>query len=121
MAGPTRRALLKFDELRAMALPRSARSSIIRTTNAWRVGISTALTTPWKSARPMIHGIVMWSLRVRAAIASDCAIASTCTTMSTLCRSHRSTHTPASGGRMSEGAWLANATTPSRNSESVRR
>ncbi len=59
MAGPTSRAALKFDELSAMALLRSARSSIIRTTNAWRVGISTALTTPWNSVSPMIQGMLM--------------------------------------------------------------
>ena len=42
-----------------MALLRSARLSIIRTTNAWRVGISTALISPWNSASPTIHGMVM--------------------------------------------------------------
>ena len=59
IAGPTSRVALKFEELSAMALLRSARLSIIRTTNAWRVGISTALIRPWNSASPTIHGMVM--------------------------------------------------------------
>lgn len=121
MAGPTSRALLKFEELSAMALLRSARSSIIRTTKACRVGISTALTTPWNSVRPMIHGMLISPLSVSAARASDWAMASSWVTMSTLWRSNRSSHTPANGGRNSDGACPEKLTRPSRKAESVRR
>jgi len=121
MAGPTSRAALKFDELSAMALPRSARSSIIRTTDACRVGISTALTSPWNTVSAITHGMVTVSESTSAASASDCSIDSTCVTTSTRWRSKRSSHTPASGGSRIEGACPAKATSPSRNAESVRR
>jgi hypothetical protein len=47
--GPTSRARLKREEFRAMALPRSDRSSTMRTTKACRAGMSKAFTTPRKT------------------------------------------------------------------------
>ena len=45
-AGPMMRDRLKLPELRAMALPRSSRPTS-STTSAERVGLSTAMKTPW--------------------------------------------------------------------------
>ena len=45
-AGPTIRLPLTMDEFSAMAFGKSARSSTICTTNAWRAGVSNALITP---------------------------------------------------------------------------
>jgi hypothetical protein len=47
-AGPIRRAALTMDELSAIALGRSARSSTIWTTIDCRAGMSNALMSPWK-------------------------------------------------------------------------
>ncbi len=47
MAGPTSRAVCTIEELSAIALPRSFRSSTISITNAWRAGMSRALMKPW--------------------------------------------------------------------------
>ena len=47
--GPSRRAPLTIDELSAMALGRSSRSSTISTTNACRAGMSKALMSPCKT------------------------------------------------------------------------
>ena len=52
--GPRSRAPLTIEELRAMALGRSARSSTISTTKACRAGMSNALITPCRSCRPAI-------------------------------------------------------------------
>ncbi len=49
MAGPATRLALTIEELSAIALGRSARSSIMVTTNACRAGVSKALMTPWKT------------------------------------------------------------------------
>ena len=50
MAGPTMRAALKREELRAMALVRSS-GPTNSMAKAWRVGMSNALTTPRMRAR----------------------------------------------------------------------
>ena len=63
----------------------------------------------------------MWPLRVSAAIASDCTMASTCVTTSTSWRSQRSTQTPASGGMKKRRDLPGEAHRPSRNAESVTR
>ena len=44
--GPINRAPLNMVEFRAIALPKSARSSTMSITNAWRVGMSKAFTIP---------------------------------------------------------------------------
>ncbi len=49
MAGPSSRAALTIDELSAMALGRSSRSSTIWTTIDCRAGMSKALMRPWKT------------------------------------------------------------------------
>ena len=61
--GPIRRAMFTIDELMAMALPRSARSSTICTMNDWRPGISKALMMPCSTLKPRIQGMVMVWLR----------------------------------------------------------
>ena len=48
------RDALNIVEFSAIALGRSAGSSTISTTNAWRAGVSNALITPWKSCSRMI-------------------------------------------------------------------
>ena len=48
-AGPTSRAPLKLVELRPTAFGRSSGGTISEA-NAWRVGLSTAVTTPWRKA-----------------------------------------------------------------------
>ena len=71
MAGPISRAPLAIEELMAMALPRSLRSSTICTRKDWRPGMSKALINPWKAVRAMISRRVMTCARVSAARASD--------------------------------------------------
>ena len=58
MLGPMIRLAFTIDELRAMALGRSARSSTISTTNAWRPGVSKVLMMPCAT----------WSTRIQATV-----------------------------------------------------
>ena len=62
-AGPTTRAALKSAEFRTTALTTSSRPTI-STANAWRTGISIALTQPSRTARTRI--IHTWTVPVRA-------------------------------------------------------
>ncbi len=71
MEGPRIRLAFTIEELSAMALGRSARSSIMVTTNAWRAGVSNALITPWHTWRPSTMGTVMMPASARTASASD--------------------------------------------------
>ncbi len=73
MAGPISRAPLAIEELMAMALPRSVRSSTIRTRKDWRAGMSKALMKPCTTASAMISPKVMMCASVSAAKASDCS------------------------------------------------
>jgi len=50
--------MLTMEELMAMALPRSARSSTICTMKDWRPGMSNALMMPWVTLRNRIKGMV---------------------------------------------------------------
>src|ERR1700733_11901341 len=63
--------------------------------------------------------MLMRCVSVSAASASDCNMARTCVTTSTLRRFRRSTHTPAKGANRNVGICPANPTTPSRNAEPV--
>ena len=54
MDGPMMRLPFTIDEFSAMAFGRSARSSTISTTNAWRAGVSKALMTPCTICRTRI-------------------------------------------------------------------
>ena len=71
IAGPIMRLPLTSDELSAMALGRSARSSTIWTTNDWRAGVSNALTTPCSACKIRISVTVMLPVRVSSASAAD--------------------------------------------------
>ena len=54
-----RRATLTMEELMAMALARSARSSTIWTMKDWRPGMSKALMRPWNALRARTSPMVM--------------------------------------------------------------
>jgi len=69
--GPMSRATFTMDELIAMALPRSARSSTICTMNDWRPGMSNALMTPCRTLSVKIHGTLMRWENVSPASAND--------------------------------------------------
>ncbi len=71
MAGPISRAPFAIEELMAMALLRSLRSSTICTRNDCRPGMSKALIKPCKAVRAMISQRVMTCASVSAARASD--------------------------------------------------
>ena len=119
--GPTSRATFTIDELIAMALPRSPRSSTISTMNACRPGMSNALTMPCMTLKHQNHGIVMWPESVSAASASDCTMASVCVHTSTFRRSSRSTQTPANGANRNVGICPAKLTVPSSSADPVSR
>jgi hypothetical protein len=112
--GPSRRAALNIDELSAMALGRSARSSIISTTKACRPGMSKELIRPWKAASSSTSTTVMRPVSVSTASAADCAMARTCVTTRTRRRSQRSTSTPATGPSRKLGICDEKLTAPSR-------
>ena len=96
--GPMIRLPLTIDEFSAIAFGRSARSSTISTTNAWRAGVSNALMTPCTtcSSEDRPHGDHVPD-SVSTASASDCSIDRTCVTTRMRWRSQRSTSTPANG------------------------
>ena len=64
MLGPRMRLAFTIEELRAMALGRSARSSIISTTKDCRAGVSNELITPCTSCSAMTSS----ETRVEAAL-----------------------------------------------------
>ena len=99
------RAMLTMEELMAMALPRSARSSTICTRKAWRPGMSKALMMPCITLSASTQRMVMRRGSVSAASSRDCTMASVCVQTSTWRRSRRSTQTPAKGP--AEGGNLA--------------
>ena len=68
--GPISRATFTIDELMAMALPRSARSSTICTMKDCRPGMSKALMMPCITLRARIQWMVMWPENVSAASAA---------------------------------------------------
>ncbi len=113
--------MLTIDELMAMALPRSRRSSTICTRKAWRPGMSKALMSPWHELSASTQGIVMRPESVSAARASDCTMASVCVHTSTCWRLSRSTQTPAKGARRNVGICPAKPTVPSSSADPVSR
>ena len=102
IAGPMSRAPLTIEELMAMALARSPRSSTIWTRKDWRPGMSKALIRPWNTMRAMISPRVITLASVKAASARDWIAAATWVTTSSRRRSRRSTHTAAKGPRRKE-------------------
>ena len=121
MAGPISRAPLAIEELMAMALLRSFRSSTIWTRNDWRPGMSNALIKPCNAVSAMISQRVMTCASVSAAMASDWTAAAACVHTSSLRRLRRSTHTPANGPSANETICPAKLTMPSSSAECVRR
>ena len=119
--GPSIRLRFTIMELSAIALGRSAGSSSISTTNAWRAGVSNALMTPWNSCSRMIWVMVMMPGIASNASASDWSIESTWVQTRILCLSQRSTSTPATGASSSAGICPANPTMPSSSAEPVSR
>jgi len=115
------RLAFTIDELRAIALGRSARSSTISTTKACRAGVSKALTTPWKALRRRIQVTSIVRVRARPASANDCSIERTWVTQRTRYRPQRSTQTPARGASRNVGIWPAKPTRPSTDADPVRR
>ncbi len=119
--GPSSRATLTIDELSAIALGRSALSSISSLRNACRPGMSNALTIPWTTLSARIHSTVMCPLSASAASANDSIIDMICVTTSRRRRSHRSTRMPANGPSRNAGNWPANPTRPSSTADPVSR
>ena len=105
----------------AIAFERSRRSSTIFTMNAWRPGISKALTMPCITLRAKIQWMAMWCERVSAASAKDWTMESVCVQTSTWRRSRRSTQTPAKGANRNVGICPAKLTVPSSSAEPVSR
>ena len=119
--GPISRAVLTIDELMAMALERSPRSSTIFTMNDCRPGISNALITPCIALSASTSAIVMRCESVSHASKSDCTMASVWVHTNTLRRSMRSTMTPASGASRNVGICPAKPTVPSSSGDLVSR
>jgi hypothetical protein len=84
---------LTIDELRAMALKRSALPTI-STTNACRVGMSTALAAPSRVASTNTCHILTAPVIVSAARMKASSIMADCVRMRTRRRGHRSAITP---------------------------
>ena len=120
--GPSSRATLTIDELSAIALGRSALSSISSLRNACRPGMSNALTIPCATLSPRIHATVLCPLRASAASANDSIIDMTCVTTRRRRRSHRSTRMPANGPSRNAGnRVVAKPTRPSSIADPVSR
>ena len=113
IAGPMKRAELNMRELRAMALERSLRSSIISTTKAWRVGMSKATVRPRKIPRATMCQTWRVLVKTRAARTKAWIMARVWVMMRMGRRLTRSEMTPASGVMRREGTAVAKATMPS--------
>ncbi len=120
-AGPSRRAPLTIEELMAMALPRSRRSSTICTRKAWRAGMSKALTRPCTAMSTVISARLITPASVSAPISSACSARIACVHSSSLRRLRRSTQTPANGPIRNEMMLPVKLTSPSSSAELVSR
>src|SRR2546430_11276441 len=76
-AGPTIRAALNMDELSAIAFMRSSLPTS-STMNAWRAGMSNALTTPKNTASTMTCHVVTLPVHTSTASASASSICRAC-------------------------------------------
>jgi hypothetical protein len=119
-AGPTVRAALKIEALRAIALSRSSRPTI-STVNDWRTGASKAFTTPSRPASTNTCHTCTSPVRVSSARMAARSMATTWVMISSLCLGSRSASVPAMSEKSSTGSELAAATRPSNAGESVRR
>ncbi len=119
--GPSSRAALTIEELRAIALPRSSLFSMSATRNAWRPGMSNAFTTPWTTFNTRIASMEMRPLSVSTASANDCSIETVCVAMRSRRRSQRSMNSPAKGPRRNAGNWPAKPTSPRSSADPVSR
>ncbi len=105
-AGPTIRAALNIDELSAIAVIRSSRRTS-STMNAWRPGMSNALTMPNSTASSITCQVVTRPVQTSAARARASSIWSACVQTMSWRLSTRSTTTP---------AYSVNSSTPNERS-----
>src|SRR5436190_53084 len=105
-AGPTIRAALNMDELSAIAFMRSSLPTS-STMNAWRAGMSNALTTPKNTASTMTCHVVTLPVHTSTANASASSICKPCVHTMRRRLSTRSTTTP---------AYSVNSSTPKERS-----
>src|SRR6266699_3374575 len=109
-AGPTIRAALNMDELSAIAFMRSSLPTS-STMNAWRAGMSNALTTPKNTASAMTCHVVTLPVHTSTASASASSICRACVHTMRRRLSTRSTTTP---------AYSVNSSTPRERSACVK-
>src|SRR6266487_698944 len=109
-AGPTIRAALNMDELSAIAFMRSSLPTS-STMNAWRAGMSNALTTPKNTASAMTCHVVTLPVHTSTASASASSICKACVHTMSWRLSTRSTTTP---------AYSVNSKTPMERSACVK-
>ena len=113
-AGPTIRAALNIAEFRPTALVMSSRPTI-STTNAWRVGMSTAFTRPSSAARTRMCQTCTTFAKVSAARMKARSIEATCVPMIVDRFGRTSAMTPPNSPRTRTGRnWIA-ATKPSQS------
>ena len=107
MAGPTIRAALNIAEFRPIAFVTSSRPTI-STTNAWRVGMSTALTSPSSAASTRMCQTWVTFANVSAARARARIIDATCVPMIVFRFGRTSAITPPNRPRIRTGRnWTA--------------
>ena len=118
-AGPTTREALNIAELRAMALIRSSLPTISMM-NAWRAGMSKALTTPRRAESTNTCQMRTVLVRVRNASAKASSIDAVWVAMTTWRRLRRSAAMPPSTENANTGIWPEKPTRPSSAEEPVR-
>src|SRR4051794_29014620 len=118
IAGPTIRAALKMEELRAMAFVKSS-GPTNSTAKAWRVGMSNALTTPRMSARAKTCQSWIVFVQIRMAVTAETR-PNVVWVMSRVVRlGNRSAATPPNNPNTSTGANWQTLMSPSIKGEEV--
>ena len=117
-AGPTIRAALNMDELSAIAFMRSSLPTS-STMNAWRAGMSNALTTPKNTASTITCHVVTLPVHTSPASASASSICRACVHTMRRRLSTRSTTTPAYSVNSSTPRERSACVSPTANGELV--
>ncbi len=117
-AGPTTREPLTIAELIATAFPMSSRPTSSMT-NAWRTGMSTALATPSRKARPRIIHNSTRPVMTRTARIDARTIIVVCVQIRTRRLGSASAATPANRPRKMTGPYWATAVIPSQSGSCV--
>ena len=119
-AGPTIRAALKTAEFRPTAFVTSS-TPTISMTNAWRVGMSTALTSPSSAASSRMCHTCATFAKLSAASTKARSIEAVCVPTSVARLGRTSAMMPPNSPRIRTGRNWAAATIPSQNGSWVRR